>query len=89
MNTFEYRGHTVEIKPFDFHCDHRGVAFPSMHDVFIDKLRRSSGFLGEDDAKRYAQSLIDEAEENRKMILALFAASTADTRLGADVVYDA
>jgi hypothetical protein len=45
MNSSEYRGHTVEIKPFGFHCDHDGVALPSLYDCFVDGIRRRSGFL--------------------------------------------
>jgi len=59
MNSFEYHGHTVEIKLFEGH----GVAFPSLHDVYVDGVRRNSGFLKADDARLYGQALVDEVDK--------------------------
>ena len=62
MNTIQYRGHSVEIKPFEV----RGVAFPSLHDVYVDGLRRNSGFLKVDDAELYGRSIVDDELEGRR-----------------------
>lgn len=62
----EYRGHSIEVKPFAFTSDRRGVVFPSLHDVFVDGVRRGSGFLEERDAQLYGRTLIDEENEHRR-----------------------
>jgi hypothetical protein len=60
MNTIQYRGHSVEIKPFEG----RGIAFPPLHDVYVDGLRRNSGFLNVDDAELYGRSIVDDELED-------------------------
>ena len=61
MNSIEYRGHTIEIRPFAFSHKGPGVALPSLYDCFVDGLRRSSGFLQAGDAELYGRRIVDEA----------------------------
>jgi hypothetical protein len=65
MNTSQYCGHTIEVKPFTFSHESRGIAFPPLYDCFVDGLRRNSGFLQADDAEFYGRSVVDDELEVR------------------------
>jgi len=78
MNTFEYRGHTVEIKPFGSHCYHGGVALPSLYDCFVDGIRRRSGFLQAFDAALYGQALVDDEVDKIPALMATLGTALAD-----------
>jgi hypothetical protein len=60
MNAFEYHGHTIEVKPFVFSTENRAIALPPLHDVYVDGLRRNSGFLSVGDAELYGRSIVDD-----------------------------
>ena len=52
--SFEYEGHTIEIRP-TFNYDARDDRFPFLRDVYIDGLRRGGGFSQEREAELFAQ----------------------------------
>jgi hypothetical protein len=52
----EYKRHTIEVRPTLNH-DARGHRFPLLHDVYVDGLRRSSGFLQDREAELFARCI--------------------------------
>jgi hypothetical protein len=67
MNTSQYCGHTIEVKPFVFSNENRAIALPPLHDVYVDGLRRNSGFLNVGDAELYGRSIVDDEMEHHAL----------------------